>query len=138
MSLYPTKQTPIPWDEPPHMPAMPQPWTHSTSPVETTPGPEFPQSRHEREILHFSLVPSVASSQHIQETPQLEDLLVDTQDICTMETLFFNQPHHLLQQSPLTLIMDSHTPRGLLPCHHQPPTGNRWGTPFSSLNLSAH
>jgi len=106
MSLYPTRLTPILQDESPHMPTVPQLWTHSTDPVGPAPGPECPQSRCKRKSLHFSSVPSMASSNHSQETPQLEELLVDTHNICVTETLFFNQLHHVLQQSPLALIME--------------------------------
>ena len=55
-----------------------------------TPAPEHPQSRHESRSPHFSSVPSVASSQHSQGTPQLEDLMANTQDTHAIETPFFN------------------------------------------------
>ena len=132
MSLYLTKQTPIPQDKPPHMPTMPQLWTCSTGPVGTNPGPEHPKSRCKRKspLFFFSLVPSMELSHHSRETPQLDDLLVDTQDIHATETLFFNQPCNLLQQSPLTLIMEqSHTMGFAL---------TSLSTPFLSLNLTAY
>jgi len=42
MSLYTTRQTPVPWDEPPHMARIPRPRTRSTGQVGTTLGPPHP------------------------------------------------------------------------------------------------
>src|SRR5882724_653658 len=133
MSLYPTKQTPIPQAKPPHMPTLPHLQTHSTGLVGTTPGPECPKSRHKRESLHFSLVPSTVSSQHSQETPQLEDLLADTQDIHATEIPFFNQPCHVLPQSPLAPIWEQLHIMGFTPMSSSTPYGQQmWDPPLES------
>ena len=77
MSLYLTRQSPVLWDKPPHIPAVAQHQTHSTGPVGTTPGPEHPQSMHEKRSPHLSLASSMALDNNSQDTPQLEDLEAD-------------------------------------------------------------
>ena len=98
MSLYPTRQNPVLWGEPPYMPTLPQLQTHSTGQVGTTPGPKHPLSKHERRSPHLSLVLSVALSHHSQDNPQLESPWA--------RMPFFNQPHHVLQHSQQTPIRE--------------------------------
>ena len=103
MSLYLTRCTPIPWDEPPHMPALPQPCTCSTGPVGTTPGSQHPQSRHEGMSLDISSVSSMLSIHHSHDLCQAEGPLT--------EVTPFNVPQHILPRSPLAPIWEhSHRP----------------------------
>ena len=53
-------------------------------------GPNAPSLGTKLRSLYFSSVPSMALSQHSQDTPQLEDLMADTQDTCAIETSSFN------------------------------------------------
>src|SRR5882724_6872904 len=98
MSLYPTRQTPIPQEKPPHLPTLPFPCTRSTGPVGITPGHQCPQSRHEGRSPNISSVLSVSSMHNEQDLCQAEGPLT--------EAMPFNVLQHVLPWSPLALIRE--------------------------------
>src|SRR5882724_9953806 len=97
MSLYPTRRTPILWDEPPHMPTLPRPRTHSTGPVGTTPGPPRLQSRQGGMSPNTPSVMNVLPVNHSPDLHQMEGP--------PTEATPFNVPRHILPRSPLALIV---------------------------------
>src|SRR5882724_5376997 len=107
MSLYMTRRTPVPWDEPPHMPTLPRPRARSIGPVGTTPGPPCPQSRQGGMSLN---TPSLVNALPVHHSP----------DLCQMEgplteVTLFNVPQHVLPQSPLVLIREHSQTTGSTP-----------------------
>src|SRR5882724_8180696 len=96
MSIYPTWQTPVPRDEPPHMPAVPRPRTHSTGPVGTTPGPPRPQSRRGGTS---PTTPSLVNVSPVHHSPDLRQM-----EGPPTKATPFNVPQHVLPRSPLVLI----------------------------------
>jgi len=96
MSLYPTRRTPVPRDEPPHMPAVPRPRTRSTGPVGTTPGPPRPQSRR------GGASPTTPSLVNV--SPVHHSLGLHPMEGPPTEATPFNVPRHVLPLSPLALI----------------------------------
>src|SRR5882724_630385 len=96
MSIYLTRRTPVPWDEPPHMPTIPRPHTRSTGPVGTTLGPPRPQSqRGGMSPTTLSLV-NVSPIHHSLGLHQMEGP--------PTEVTPFNVPRHVLPRSPLAPI----------------------------------
>jgi len=73
-------------------------WTHSTGPVETTLGPQCPQSRWERRSPTLSSMSSITPIHHSQDPPQEEGPLAEAPP--------FNVSHHVLPWSPLVLIQE--------------------------------
>src|SRR5882724_3603035 len=107
MSLYSTRQTPVPRDEPLHMPAIPRPHTCSTGPVGTTLGP--PRLQY-RQGGMSPTNPSLVNVSPIHHGP----------DLCQMkgpptEVTPFNIPQHILPRSPLVLIGEHSQVTGFSP-----------------------
>src|SRR5882724_7890303 len=130
MSLPLTRRTPVPWDEPPHMPAIPRPCTHSTGPVGTTPGPPRPQSRQGGTSPTTPSLVNVLPVHHSPDLLQMEGPLT--------EATPFNVPRHVLPQSPLVPIGEHSqttrfTPPSLStpyePLAREPPPGYRIASP---------
>jgi len=86
MSLYPTRQTLVPRDEPPHITTLPQMWTCSTGPVETTLGPQCPQSMQQGKSPYLPSASSMTLSHHTQDIPQVEGPLAET-PLCNVPQL---------------------------------------------------
>src|SRR5882724_1502274 len=98
MSLYPTRRTPVPQDEPPHMPAIPRPRNCSTGPVGPTLGPPCPQTRRGGTSPN---TPSVVNISPVHHSPDLHQM-----EGPPTETTPFIVPRHVLPPSPLALIGD--------------------------------
>src|SRR5882724_4345724 len=96
MSLYMTRQTPVPWDKPLHMPAVHRPRMCSTGAVGTTPGPPRPQYRQGG---MSPTTPSLVNISPIHHSPGLHQM-----EGPLTEATPFNVPRHILPQSPLALI----------------------------------
>src|SRR5882724_8937546 len=96
MSLYPTRLTPVPRDEPPHMHALPRPRTHSTGPVGTTPGPPCLQSRRGEMSPN---TPSLVNVLPVHHSPGLCQMAGPPTEVTP-----FNVPQHVLPRSPLAPI----------------------------------
>src|SRR5882724_9770667 len=113
MSIYPTRRTPAPRDEPPHMPAVPRPRTHSTGPVGTTPGPPRPQSRR------GGMSPTTLSLVNV--SPVHHGLGLHQMEGPPTETTPFNVPRHVLPRSPLSLIGEHPQVTGFAPLSSSTP-----------------
>src|SRR5882724_6766870 len=96
MSLYSTRRTPVPQDEPPHMPTIPRPHTCSTGPVGTTPGPPHLQSRRGGVS---PTAPSLVNISPIHHSPNLLQMEGPPTEVTP-----FNIPRHVLPWSPLAPI----------------------------------
>src|SRR5882724_10264383 len=107
MSIYPTRRTPAPRDEPPHMPAIPRPCTHSTGPVGTTPGPPRPQSQRGGTSPTTPSLVNVSPVHHSLGLHQMEGP--------PTEATPFNVPQHVLPQSPLAPIGEHPQVTGFAP-----------------------
>src|SRR5882724_9049085 len=107
MSLYLTRRTPVPWDEPLHMPALPRPCTRSTGPVGTTPGPPCPQSRRGGMSPNTPSIVNVSPVHHGPDLRQLEDPPIKVTP--------FNVPRHVLPRSPLAPIGEHLQTTGFTP-----------------------
>src|SRR5882724_260072 len=107
MNLYPTWQTPVPRDEPPHMPAVPRPRTHSTGPVGTTPGPPHPQSRRGG---MSPTTPSLVNVFPVHHSPDLRQM-----EGPPTKATPFNVPRHELPRSPLAPIREHSQFTGFAP-----------------------
>src|SRR5882724_2570957 len=117
MNLYPTWQTPVPRDEPPHMPAVPRPRTHSTGPVGTTPGPPRPQSRRGGTSL---MTPSLVNISPVHHSPDLHQM-----EGPPTKATPYNVPQHVLPWSPLAPIGEYPQVTGFAPLSAS--------TPYESL-----
>src|SRR5882724_8697815 len=126
MSLYPTRQTPVLQDEPPHMTAIPRPHMRSTGPVGTTLGPPRLQFRQGGMIL---TTPSMVNVSPVHHSPDLHQMEGPSTEVTP-----FNVPQHVLPQSPLAPIGEhSQVTRFTLPSSstpyeppaREPPLGTR-------------
>jgi len=115
MSLYTTRRTPVPRDEPPHMVALPRPRTRSTGPVGTTPAPPRSQSRREGRSPTLTSVSSVTPSHHTHDLPFGGGPLTGTPP--------FNVPRHVLPRSPLGPITEHSMATGFAPVSASTPYG---------------
>src|SRR5882724_3588250 len=107
MSLYTTRRTPVPWDEPLHMPAIPRPRMRSTGPVGTTPGPPLPQSRRGGTSPTTPSLVNVSPIHHSLGLHQMEGP--------PTEVTPFNVPRHVLPRSPLAPIGEHPQVTGFTP-----------------------
>src|SRR5882724_2039873 len=107
MSLYTTRRTPIPRDEPLHMPAIPRPHMRSTGPVGTTPGPPHPQSQRGGTS---PTTPSLVNVSPVHHSPGLRQMEGPPTEVTP-----FNNPRHVLPQSPLAPIGEHSQVTGFTP-----------------------
>src|SRR5882724_9445687 len=107
MSLYLTRQTPVPWDEPLHMPVVPRPCTRSTGPVGTTLGPPFPQSQRGGTSPTTPSLVNVSPVHHSLGLHQIEGP--------PTEATPFNVPRHVLPRFPLAPIGEHPPVTGFAP-----------------------
>src|SRR5882724_9146027 len=107
MSIYPTRRTPVPRDEPPHMPTIPRPRARSTGPVGTTPRPPHPQSRR------GGTSPTTPSLVNV--SPIHHSLGLHRMEGPPTKVTPFNIPRHVLPQSPLAPIGEHPQVTGFAP-----------------------
>src|SRR5467141_4659020 len=100
-NLYPSRHTPTTREQPPHMPALPRPRTHSSGPVGMTPIPPRPTSRREGGSLHHLSLPAssptVDNMQSHSMGPPMEEYPGSTP---TTRPGWFHEAHQILQASP--------------------------------------
>src|SRR5882672_4062459 len=77
-NLYPSRHMPTTREQPPHMPALPQPRTHSSGPVGTTPIPPRLTSRRDGGSPHHLLLPASSPmvdnmQSHMMGPPPVEE-----------------------------------------------------------------
>jgi len=107
MSIYPTRRTPTPRDEPPHMPAVPQTsyvlyWSCRNHPGTPTP----PISVRRNEPDHPSLV---------NVSPIHQQSCLQQMERSPTEATPFNVPRHVLPRSPLAPIGEHPQVTGFAP-----------------------
>src|SRR5882724_10911809 len=113
MSLYTTRRTPIPRDEPLHMPAIPRPHMRSTGPVGTTPGPPHPQSQRGGTS---PTTPSLVNVSPVHHSPGLRQMEGPPTEVTP-----FNDPRHVLPRSPLVPIEEHSQVTGFAPLSSSTP-----------------
>src|SRR5467141_1859207 len=102
VNIYSSRRTPTTREQPPHMPALPQPRTRSSGPVGTTPIPPRPTSRREGgSSHHLSLPASSPTVDNMQSRtmgpPPMEE---PTGSTPTTRPGWHNEAQRLLQASP--------------------------------------
>src|SRR5882672_10867836 len=113
VNLYSSRRTPTMREQPPHMPALPRPRTHSSGPVGTTPIPPQLTSRREgRSPHHLSLPASSPTVDNMQSCtmgpPPMEESAGSTP---TTRPGWRNEAQQLLRASPPFQLILEELPR---------------------------